>query len=915
MSFFEVLQTIFIGPLKLIFEYIFYFAYKVLNHPGLAIIALSLAMNILVLPLYRRADAMQEASRDVEAKLAPGVSHIKKAFSGDERMMILQTYYRQNHYKPTDALKGSVSLLLEVPFFMAAYQFLSNAAVLQNISFGPIANLGAPDGLLVIGGIAINLLPVLMTLINVISSAIYLKGFPLKTKIQLYAMAAFFLVFLYNSPSGLVFYWTLNNLFSLVKTIFYKLKNPKRVAMILMFLVGIGIFLFGKYFYQPTSAKLQLLVMLVGGMLMVIPVLLLVLSRFPARKSPVKTNRKLFVLGGLFLTVLVGLLIPSAVIAASAQEFVDPSNFYHPLWYVLYTGCMAAGFFLVWLQVFYWLANDIGKAVFEKLMLILCGVMLVNYMFFGTNLGTLSSTLQYLSGLSFTTQETLVNLLVLAILAAALLLACWKWPKPVMAVLLVTTIALGGMSALNMISSGKAVSNVTLLESDTDEDFTYFNLSKNGKNVVVIMLDRAMGQLVPYIFNENPQLQEQFAGFTFYENTLSFGGNTNFCTPSLLGGYEYTPVEMNKRDSELLVDKHNEALKVMPVLFSENGYNVTVCDPVYANYQWIPDLSVYDDYPEIDAYLTNGAFTPSENTEDTVQSLSRNFFCFSIMKTMPVALQTLIYGHGNYNQLEATSTQIQHSASTADGIPTTFLDSYLVLENLPEMTGITDDAQNNFLLMVNDTPHDSYLLQEPEYIPAANVDNTEYDAAHTERFTSENGTIVMDTAFKMGYYHVNMAAYIKVGQWLDYLRENDLYDNTRIILVADHGGHLELQESMMYGVVDLASSWPMLMVKDFGSNEEFTICSDFMTNADVPTLATKDVIDDPVNPFTGNPINSDEKYAHAQFVNLYGEWHTDINNGYTFLPSQWASVQDNIFDKANWTIYEGTHILSEHSAP
>ena len=32
---------------------------------------------------------------------------------------------------------------------------------------------------------------------------------------QLYTMALFFLVFLYTSPAGLVFYWTLNNLFSL----------------------------------------------------------------------------------------------------------------------------------------------------------------------------------------------------------------------------------------------------------------------------------------------------------------------------------------------------------------------------------------------------------------------------------------------------------------------------------------------------------------------------------------------------------------------------------------------------------------------------------------------------------------------------------------------------------------------------
>ena len=120
------------------------------------------------------------------------------------------------------------------------------------------------------------------------------------------------------------------------------------------------------------------------------------------------------------------------------------------------------------------------------------------------------------------------------------------------------------------------------------------------------MLDRAMGQYVPYIFNEKPELKEQFSGFTYYSNVISFGGQTNFGAPALFGGYEYTPYEMNKRSSESLMSKHNEALKVMPVLFDQNDFNVTVCDPPYANYQWIPDLSIYDEYPEINKYITKG---------------------------------------------------------------------------------------------------------------------------------------------------------------------------------------------------------------------------------------------------------------------------------------------------------------------
>ena len=114
MTLSDMISSLLIGPLKLIFELIFSAAYNLMGHPGPAIVVLSLAMNLLVLPLYRRADAIQLEARDTENKLKDVVTHIKKTFSGDERMMILQTYYRQNNYKPTDALNGSVSLLLQL---------------------------------------------------------------------------------------------------------------------------------------------------------------------------------------------------------------------------------------------------------------------------------------------------------------------------------------------------------------------------------------------------------------------------------------------------------------------------------------------------------------------------------------------------------------------------------------------------------------------------------------------------------------------------------------------------------------------------------------------------------------------------------------------------------------------------------
>lgn len=923
MSLITFLETLLIGPLKLLFEIIFVIAYRLLgNNPGLSIIALSLLMNVMVLPLYRRADAMQEEARDIEAKLHDGVAHIKKTFSGDERMMILQAYYRQNNYKPTDALNGSASLLLEVPFFMAAYQFLSNLDMLDYVAFGPIANLGAPDGILVIGSVAINVLPILMTLVNVISSAIYLKGFPLKTKLQLYGMAGFFLVFLYNSPAGLVFYWTLNNVFSLVKNIVMRLPNGKKAGKIVLFAVGVAAVIFGTFIYHAISVKRKLLIAGAGIVMMLPQIWTLLQNRvtLPRVRMELRPNNKLFLLSSVFLTVLTGMLIPSTYLAASPLEFVDPANFHDPLLYILVTSCIAAGTFLVWLRVFHWLASDKGKAIFEKVIWVLCGIMLVNYMFFGTDLGILYSNLQYEGGVEFAFGEELLNLAVLLVVAIALLVLENKWEKSAVTILLTAVIALSGMSVLNMVSIRRETNNVTELIEEQKKRVPQFQLSKNGKNVVVIMMDRALGQTVPYIFNEKPELQAQFDGFVHYNNTASFGTSTIFGAPAIYGGYEYTPVEMNKRDGEVLVEKHNESLKVLPVLFAQNGYQATLINPVYANYAWIPDLSVFDDVPEVNVSLTTALPMDEYLTMVEINSNNRNFFCHSIMKTMPLALQQTIYAAGKYNSAENLfAANVTYGLSRAEGFDAEFLEEYAALESLSSIVEITDGDANTYMCIANSATHEPMLLQTPDYVPAATVDNTGYDLEHAGRFTVDGRTLKVNESIQMTHYHINMAAMIQLGKWFDYLRENDVYDNTRIIVVADHGWGLGMMDELMvdtgYGdKYDVSWFNPLLMVKDFNSTG-FTTSGEFMTNADVPTLATAGLIDNPVNPFTGKPIDSSEKFAHDQIVFVSEEWETSAHTGTTFLPSTWASVKDSIWDSENWSFSDVQTTLKEHELP
>jgi hypothetical protein len=137
-----------------------------------------------------------------------------------------------------------------------------------------------------------------------------------------------------------------------------------------------------------------------------------------------------------------------------------------------------------------------------------------------------------------------------------------------------------GISKTGAVNRGYADARKAVTDNDPE-----FTLSKNGKNVVVLMIDRALGPMIPYLFNENQSLGKSFDGFTYYHNTMSYGAYTNFGTPGLYGGYEYTPERINERSSELLVDKQNEALKVMPVMFAKEGFKSTIVNPSYAGYK------------------------------------------------------------------------------------------------------------------------------------------------------------------------------------------------------------------------------------------------------------------------------------------------------------------------------------------
>ena len=889
-----MLYQLFIYPIELLLQTFYTFFMLYLGNPGFAIAGVSIAVTVFTLPLYNITEKWQKTERDTQLAMQPKINKIKTVFKGDERYMILSTYYRQQHYHPVFALRSSFSLLIQVPFFIAAYHFLSHLSVLQGAAFYAIADLGKQDALIKFGGITVNFLPIAMTLINITAGAVYTKGFPLKEKLQLYAMAALFLILLYNSPAGLVFYWTLNNIFSLIKHCIKKTKHPAFVFYVMCAVAVGAAALFVLFFTDKTPIK-KLTISCIAVVIVLVPFFvrfmqgffyphLEMLDKMPKRRLSIF----LCVATGFFL--LGGFFIPSALVSTSAQEFSFIDSYTNPVGILAYPLMHSAGIFLVWCVLIYALFSTKVKNSLTYALCVFFLCALVNTFILKGDYGGILSNLHFDTNILKTPSLRIfiIDSLIFVLCATAVLFALkYLQAKIIFSVFLCINISLAGIGISDSIKIQKtyksyaATTGKQQVQSNIIEPV--FHLSKTGKNVVVLMLDRAISSFVPLIFNELPETAAEFNGFIWYPNTATYNGHTMMGSPPLYGGYEYTPEKINARDDELLVKKHNEALCVMPRLFAENGFSAIITDASWANYSWVPDNRIFWQWKNVKAKNLNGMYTSLWAKEHNIalfpqsEILKRNFIFFSFFRMLASSLRGALYDDGNWWNPELRNSQSNK-----------IIGLYSVLDYLPELTA-TDAKQNTFSCIVNELTHENEYLQYPEYQPAIKITNVGHNP--------------FSTPTQQQIYHVNAAALKLVGKWFAYLRKTGVYDNTRIIIISDHGAaeRFPVFESFPdTGKLFPAQANSLLMVKDFNANFPVKTDMSFMTTADVPFLATTSLIENPVNPFTGNPLSDNEKNSGITYYTTH-RFVPEAHRKNTFILDDEAwHVETDLFKPENW---------------
>ena len=892
------LYKLIISPIETVLEILFGIIFSFVFSNGTSIIFLSVIINLMILPLYQRADVLQREANETEKKISKWKSHIARNFKGDEKMLMTSTYYKEVGYTPIKQLGGMLPLMIQIPFFIAAYHFLSNYNfhTLNGEAFGIIERLDKPDAILSVGQMTINVLPILMTVINIVASAIYTKEAPLKSKIQLYVMAFLFMVLLYNSPSGLVIYWTMNNTFSLVKNICMDPKGKKWVK-ILTFYISLNallIYAISVRFYG-TKEKIFIAECLISTAVLIAAVMWIKKKSENKSKtkkveiSLVEKNDDVMHWSGMgVLTVLLGLLIPSAVISASTQEFIIISSPVNPTVYVFHALVISAGMFLLWYSVYYFLMREKLSGIINKITAIVILTGMIDYFFFGTKYGFMSDRFKYDKTPVITVKEMVYNILIILFIAA-MILVLMKIKKLkrlfsfVYIVLIISMIVLS-VSNLNVIKKDYSDFEAYNSQMEGGYDKKIIPLSTEGKNVMMIMIDKAVAYYVPYIFAEKPELKEKYDGFTCYTNAVSLGRCTLFGSPGLYGGYEYTPYYTDKREDMSMKDKHDEALKMLPKLFADNGWRVRVLDPPYAGYEEISDLTIFNDISgDVKAYLTGVYFYDEEDIITELYIKENDLFRYSLFRCVPLFMQLEIYGDGYYRD-PVNEVRRADEINNAGG-------DVCTLEHMSELVEIDNSESYNYISIDNEATHEPALYSKPDYMTRDNG-----DFYPVTRYKENGEELLFDDGYQEAFYDIDMYVMIQLGEFFDYLRENGLYDNTRIIIASDHGAVVN-----QFSNDRIEEGECVFMVKDFGS-KGFAYSTEFMTNADTPTISVEGLIDDPINPYTGNNLDSHEKEGGVIFLYSH-KWSTSMQQGNRINledDAKWYRVHDDIYDFNNW---------------
>lgn len=209
-----VMQFGFFGFFSKILLSFMYLVHSFVPSWGWSIVIMTIIIKLLFWPLTAKAAQSQKRMQKIQAPM----KEIREKYKDNPQKMQKETMrlFRENRVNPA---AGCLPIFIQMPIFIGLFYMLRTASELRYAPFLWISDLSLPDTIATVGGFPLNLLPLIM------GATMYYQmrmvpamanADPVQQKIFKF-LPFIFLIFLYNFSSGLVLYWTIQNLLTILQ--------------------------------------------------------------------------------------------------------------------------------------------------------------------------------------------------------------------------------------------------------------------------------------------------------------------------------------------------------------------------------------------------------------------------------------------------------------------------------------------------------------------------------------------------------------------------------------------------------------------------------------------------------------------------------------------------------------------------
>jgi len=210
----RVMQFGFLSFFSKLLLSLMYAIHAVIPSWGWSIVIMTIIIKTLFWPLTANASRSQKRMQKIQEPM----KELREKYKDNPQKMQQETMklFKEHRINP---VAGCLPILIQMPIFLGLFYMLRTASELRHEPFLWVRDLSQPDTIAEIGGFPLNLLPLIM------GATMYFQmrmmpvsptADPMQQKIFKF-LPFVFLVFLYNFSSGLVVYWTVQNLLTILQ--------------------------------------------------------------------------------------------------------------------------------------------------------------------------------------------------------------------------------------------------------------------------------------------------------------------------------------------------------------------------------------------------------------------------------------------------------------------------------------------------------------------------------------------------------------------------------------------------------------------------------------------------------------------------------------------------------------------------